>query len=101
MAEVLGELRDALAYTSALWVLQRLEAKGFVSHEKEGRAYRYSPLVQQGDAGGSAISRIVDKVFHGSASMLVAQLVSERKVPKAELERMRDILDKRLGRRGK
>jgi predicted transcriptional regulator len=38
----------------------------------------------------------VDKVFHGSAAMLLAQLVSERKLPAGELERMRDLLDRRL-----
>jgi len=97
--EVREALTDDLAYTSVLWVLQTLEEKGYVRHEKEGRAYRYYPVMESADAGGSALSRIVDKVFHGSAELLLAQLVSERDVAPAELERMRELLDERLGRR--
>lgn len=97
VTEVRRQFADKLAYTTVLWVLQTLEEKGFVRHEKEGRAYRYYPVIEQQDAGGSALSRIMDKVFHGSASMLLAQLVSERQLPAEELQRMRDLLDKRLG----
>ena len=96
VGEVRERLTDELAYTTVLWVLQTLEEKGHVRHEKEGRAYRYFPTLEQEEAGGSALSRIVDKVFHGSAAMLLAQLVSERKLPAEELERMRDLLDRRL-----
>jgi predicted transcriptional regulator len=96
VAEVRKALADRLAYTTVLWALQTLEEKGHVRHEKEGRAYRYYPVVQQETAGGSALNRLVDKVFHGSASMLLAQLVSERDLPPDELQRMRDLLDRRL-----
>lgn len=100
VTEVREELPDALAYTSVLSALQTLEEKGYVRHESEGRAYRYYPLVAPEEAGGSAIGRILDKVFHGSAEMLLAQLVSERKVPADELRRMRKLLEERL-REGK
>ena len=101
VGEVRERLADDLAYTTVLWVLQTLEEKGHVRHEKEGRAYRYFPLVAREEAGGSALSRIVDKVFHGSAEMLLAQLVEERDLSAPELERMRDLLETRLkgGRR--
>ena len=96
VAEVRKALADRLAYTTVLWALQTLEEKGHVRHEKEGRAYRYYPVVEQETAGGSALNRLVDKVFHGSAAMLLAQLVSERELPPEELQRMRELLDRRL-----
>jgi BlaI family penicillinase repressor len=96
VTEVRERFPDEVAYTTVLWVRQTLEAKGFVRHEKEGRAYRYVATIDREEAGGSALSRIVDRVFDGSATMLLAQLVSERKVPAAELERMRALLDERL-----
>lgn len=100
VAEVRARLSDDLAYTTVLWVLQTLEEKGFVRHEREGRAHRYFPLVQPEAAGATALDRIVDKVFHGSAEMLLAQLVSERELPPEELQRMRDLLDRRLAEQG-
>jgi BlaI family penicillinase repressor len=99
VGEVRERLADDLAYTSVLWVLQTLDEKKFVRHEQEGRAYRYYPLIKPEEAGESALSRILDKVFHGSVELLVAQLVSERKLSPKELGRMRDLLDRRLRRR--
>jgi BlaI family transcriptional regulator, penicillinase repressor len=96
VSEVREQLADELAYTSVLWVLQTLEGKGHVRHESEGRAYRYYPTTLQEAAGERALSRIVDRVFHGSISMMLAQLVSERNLPREELERMRELLDRRL-----
>jgi BlaI family transcriptional regulator, penicillinase repressor len=96
VAEVRDELADELAYTSVLSALQTLEDKGHVRHEQEGRAYRYYALIAPQDAGGSALDRILDKIYYGSAETLLAQLVSERRIPAHELERMRRLLDERL-----
>jgi predicted transcriptional regulator len=83
-----------------LSVLQTLEEKGFVRHESEGRAYRYHPLVAPEEAGVSALKRIVDKIYHGSAELLLAQLVTGRRLSADELARMRAVLDERLHEEG-
>lgn len=100
VAEVRSELDDPLAYTTVLTVLQTLEDKGHVRHEEEGRAYRYHPLVAPETAGGSALQRILEKIFHGSAETLLAQLVRERDLSDAELGRMRRLLADRQEREG-
>lgn len=97
VAEVRDALDEPLAYTSVLSALQTLEEKGFVRHEAEGRAYRYFPVVNSDQAGSSAISRIRDAIFQGSAERVLAQLVSDRDMSRDELERMRRLLDERLG----
>jgi len=96
VSEVREQLPDELAYTSVLSALQTLEEKGYVTHEAEGRAYRYIPLVEPEEAGRNALGRILDKVFHGSAETLLAQLVEERNLTRSELERMRGLLERRL-----
>lgn len=96
VAEVRDRLDDDLAYTSVLSALQALEAKGHVSHTKKGRAYCYRPLVAPTQAGGSALARILDKVYHGSAELLLAQLVTERALGADELSRMRGLIEHRL-----
>ncbi|HEY0931931.1 MAG TPA: BlaI/MecI/CopY family transcriptional regulator, partial [Gemmatimonas sp.] len=70
---------------------------GYVRHEPEGRAYRYFATVAAERAGDSAISRIRDAIFQGSAERMFAQLVSDRQLSRAELERMRTLLAERLG----
>jgi predicted transcriptional regulator len=96
VAEVRDELADDLAYTTVLTVLRVLEAKGRVAHEEEGRAHRYYSLVQRDQAGKSAVRRLVRKLFQGSPEQLLTQLVSDRDVSDADLERMRDLLDRHL-----
>ena len=96
VSEVRDELGDTLAYTSVLSALQTLEEKGYVRHEAEGRAYRYFAVIGADRAGGSAIARIRDAIFHGSAERMFAQLVSDRGLGREELERMRRLLAERL-----
>ncbi len=93
VAEVRDELPDALGYTGVLKMLQILEEKGMVRHEQEGRAYRYLPVVPPDEAGGHALSRIVDKIFQGSAEMALARLVSSRNLDEEEIRRMKALLD--------
>jgi|SRR5688500_5730256 BlaI family transcriptional regulator, penicillinase repressor len=97
VAEVREEIEEELAYTSVLSALQTLEEKGYVRHEPEGRAYRYFPAVEAERAGGSALARIRDAIFQGSAERMFAQIVSDRKLGREELERMRRLLAERIG----
>jgi predicted transcriptional regulator len=97
VSEVRDALEEDLAYTSVLSALQTLEEKGYVRHEPEGRAYRYFPTVAADRAGGSALDRIRDAIFQGSAERMFAQMVSDKKLGRKELERMRELLADRLG----
>ena len=100
VGEVKEELGEELAYTSVLSALQTLEEKGYVRHEAEGRAYRYHPTVGVEAAGGSAMTRIRDAIYQGSAELMFAQLVSDRGLKRDELERMRKLLMERLEEEG-
>src|SRR6185312_18826 len=80
VTDVRDALDEELAYTSVLSALQTLEEKGYVRHEPEGRANRYFPLVEAARAGGSALARIRDAIFQGSAERMFAQLVSDKKL---------------------
>ena len=99
VAEVRDALGENVGYTTVLKMLQILEEKGAVGHESEGRAYRYHPLVEPASAGGRALRRIVNKIFHGSAEMLLATLVEDRDFSDEEIQRMRSVLDRAERRR--
>ena len=97
VAEVREALEDQLAYTTVLTVLRTLEEKGHVAHEEAGKAYRYYPLVERQAAGRSALSRVVDKLFRGSPALLLTHLVGDERLSEAELRRMQEMLERRLG----
>lgn len=93
VSEVRESLTDELAYTSVLKIMQILEEKGAIRHEPEGRAYRYYPVSSPEEAGGRAIRKIMDKIFQGSAELMLARLVSDPDVSQDEIDRMRELLE--------
>lgn len=96
VAEVREALGEELAYTSVLSALQLLEQKGSIRHEPEGRAYRYFPVVAPERAGKSALARVRDAIFQGSAERMFAQFVAAEDLSQEELERMRRLLSRKL-----
>ena len=93
VSEVRAALADEPGYTTVLKILQILEEKGHVTHEREGRAYRYLPLVEPEAAGASALGTVLNKIYHGSVDLLVAQLVRTRALSSEEIEALRSIVD--------
>ena len=92
VSEVRDRLADPLAYTTVLTILRTLEAKGYADHKEEGRVHRYYAAVQQQAAQRSALRHLTGKFFKGSSELLFAQLVSDRKLSKEQVRRMRELL---------
>ena len=97
VADVRARISIELAYTTVLTILRTLEEKGHVGHESEGRAYRYHALVERGEARVTAVDRITRKLFAGSTETLLSHLVSDQELSDEQLERIRALLDARLG----
>ena len=96
VAEAQERLAADLAYNTVLTVLRNLESKGVVGHTAEGRTFRYHPLVSEQTVRGSALGRLVDKLFRGSGLRVVAQLVEEQSLTQGELVELQRLLATRL-----
>jgi len=83
--EVVEVLADASEWheKTVKTLLNRLMAKGAVSFEKDGRAYLYSPVVQQADYTQRESMSFIQRVFSGRLAPLVAGF-AEQKQLKAE-----------------
>ena len=92
VAEVRDHLADELAYTTVLTILRTLEAKGYVAHEEEGRVHRYYASVEEQAARRSALSHLKSKLFKDSTELLFAHLVSDQKLSRQQVARMRKML---------
>ncbi len=94
-----GDVVDALrgrrtpAYNTVLTVLRILEEKGYVAHEKEGRAFVYMPRVGRREAQRSAVRRLLSQFFEGSAGDLVLNLLDEKEIAASDLRRLRSRLE--------
>ena len=100
VAEVRAGLADELAYTTVLTMLRTLEQKEYVAHEEEGRTHRYYAVVGQQAARKSALRHLTGKLFEGSSELLLTQLVSDQKLSREQIGRLRAMLeDKARGKK--
>jgi len=81
-----------LAYSTVLTTLRILEAKGYLRHTKEGRAFVYEPLVVQEEASRKALEHLVKRFFGGSRELLVMNLLKEETIRPAELRRIKKMI---------
>ncbi len=98
VAEVQGYLTDALAYTTVLTVLRKLESKGYVGHAEEGRAHRYRASIGRNVAQRNALRDLAAKLFKGSTELLLTHAVSEHGMSEAELRRLRKLIDRAMAK---
>jgi predicted transcriptional regulator len=75
------ELRLALASRKGLkdstvrTILRRLEAKGYVEHDVEGRTFIYRPSVQPHSVATEQVRGIIDRFCRGSVENLLVGMV--------------------------
>ena len=77
--------------TTVKTLLSRLVAKGALTAEPEGRKYLYAPAIERDDVAVSQARGLIDRLFGGRVSPLVAQLAEQRELDEqdiAELEKI-------------
>jgi predicted transcriptional regulator len=58
-----------LAYTSIATILTRLHAKGLVTRRAVGRAFEYSPVVEESELAAQRISRVLASASNRQAAL--------------------------------
>ncbi len=82
-----------LAYNTVLTTLRILEDKGYLTHDKEGRAFVYKPKVPREKARQSALRLLMSRFFDNSAEQLVHNLLSSEKLSNAEMKRLKKMIE--------
>ena len=89
------------ASTTLLALLARLEAKGYVSREKQGRGYLYRAVLSRRDylpvESRSALSRL----FEGSAKNLIAAMAESDALTDRDIDELEEYLEKLKAGRGR
>lgn len=85
--------QPALAYNTVLTTIRILEKKGYVGHDKDGRAHVFRPLVERDEASRSEIRHLVTRFFRNSHEDLVLNILEDRGIDPEELDRLRKMLE--------
>lgn len=94
------EVREALmplrnrAYSTILTMMRKLEAKGYLRHDVDERTYVYQPTISRDEVRQSLLADLVDRVFDGSARLVVCGLMDQKKISVNELDAIRKLVGK-------
>ena len=95
VAEMVQALREerALAHTTVSTLLTRLEKRGVVAAERDGRQIVYRPLITESQVRQSMVSGLLTNLFEGRASDLLSHLIKRDEIDAEDLARIRKLLD--------
>jgi len=98
VAEVHGRLGGELAYTTIATMLRKMEDRGLLRHDEEGRKFVYRPAVSEEDVTRSMADDFVDRLFEGNLAETVSHLLQTREVSHKELDRLERLIKERKKR---
>ena len=75
-------------------LLSRLLAKGAVAAEAQGRRYLYRPAIAREAVASSQATRLIDRLFGGRVSPLVAQLAEQGTIQPKDLDELEALIRK-------
>jgi BlaI family transcriptional regulator, penicillinase repressor len=85
--------KRAVSYSTVQTILRILENKGYVAHHKVARAFVYWPVVDERQARRRALRQLVGRLFNGSPSLLVLNVLDDEEVDPAVLTRVKKLIE--------
>ena len=93
--------RDAVEYlketvgwsrSTTLTMLRRMTEKGLIEAHEAGGMLVYSPLIRREDAVLRETEGFLNRVYHGSLSLLLSNLTQKQQLSQAEIDELHSIL---------
>jgi predicted transcriptional regulator len=94
VSEVVAALspKREVSYSTVQTILRILENKGYVGHDKLGRAFIYRPLVDERQARKRALRHLVKRLFEGSPRLLVLNVLDDEEIDPEELKQLKELI---------
>lgn len=89
--------RTGWSRSTTLTMLRRMTEKNLISCENSGKMKTYAPLIDREEAVKKETESFLNRVYHGSVSMLLNGFVERQKLSSKDIEELRQILDKAEG----
>ena len=87
-----------LKETTTRTLLRRLEQKGYLQHESDGRAYIYRAVEPARSLAARAVRQIIDRFCQGSVEELVSGMVEAKVLNKGDIDALEKFVRNRRSR---
>ena len=82
------------AKSTVTTMVTRMEAKGLLRFEQQGRTKQIWPAVSRAEASSAETEGLVNKVFRGRPGLLMASLIESKSLSPEEINELYDLLKK-------
>ena len=92
--ELVSALHEKVGWakSTTITTLRRMEDKGLLHCQVEGRAKRYTPAVERQSAARRETRSFLDRVYQGSVGLMVSSLVQDEALSREEIDQLYEIL---------
>lgn len=96
LMELVRELKGSAGWakSTVTTMVRRLEEKGLIDYETEGRAKVFRAALAREDAAAAETDSLLARAFQGSVGLLVSSLVDRSSLTRADIDELYAILDK-------
>ena len=96
VGDVVTAMNEArpVTYSTVQTILRILETKGYVTHGKVARAFVYEAVVDERQARRRALRHLVSRLFEGSPSLLVLNVLEDEEIHPAEREQLKRLIER-------
>lgn len=94
-ARLKSDAKRPLAHSSVITMLNIMHRKGFLTRQKEGNAFLFSPKVKKEDVTGQMLGDLVSRVFGGSPTAMMMNLLETSDIDSEELTELRKLINRK------
>jgi len=89
------QARRPLSHSSVITILNIMVRKGYLKRRKEGKAFFFSPKVEKDAVSRRLVGDLLGRVFEGSATAMVLNLMESADLDAAELASLRQLVERK------
>jgi BlaI family penicillinase repressor len=93
--EALDAAGRELTHSSVITIMNIMVRKKYLKRAKKGRAFEFTPVLEEETVGQSMVQDLLSRVFDGSAHSLVLQLLETADVDSEELAAIRQLIKRK------
>lgn len=99
-SRIVADLKESVGWSrsTTLTMLKRMSDKGLIACEDGESMKIYRPMLEREEAAQKETRSFLDRVYHGSLSMLVNHFVEKEALSREEIAELRKILDQADGK---
>lgn len=96
LMELVRELAQSAGWakSTVTTMVRRMEEKGLVTYDQEGRTKVFRPAVAREDVVAAETESLLQRAYHGSVGLLVNALAERESLSKADIEELYAVLRK-------